>query len=327
VIDEHTADGQEARVSKTSVAGTWGAVAGNLRFFADRFGVPRAAIEGTTIPYDLVREYARLGPPRVVLAGPRKHQGLAVERRRSYFGFDLDTEVEPLRGEIPEPLRAAARDVLADALLAGETVHPDQGRVKRAVGVLDELWRRSGGTLAAASPEAVRGLIRAQLEGVDSWDDFLRTRIALDPAALVDEATRARLDALPAMVRLRGDAVPIDYELADGQGVARVRIREGQAKRLRDGDLPPLDRPLRFAVVRGRHEPILADTVSDLHAELRKAPRGSTHDGDGSRPRRGPGGPRGAGGPRGSGGPRGAGGARGRGPKGRHGSHRSGRGR
>ena len=38
VIDEHTADGQEARVSKTSVAGSWGAVAGTLRYFADRFG-------------------------------------------------------------------------------------------------------------------------------------------------------------------------------------------------------------------------------------------------------------------------------------------------
>jgi hypothetical protein len=31
VIDERTAEGQEARVSKTSVAGSWGAVAGNLR--------------------------------------------------------------------------------------------------------------------------------------------------------------------------------------------------------------------------------------------------------------------------------------------------------
>jgi ATP-dependent helicase HrpA len=30
VIDEHTADGMEARVSKTSVAGSWGAVAGTL---------------------------------------------------------------------------------------------------------------------------------------------------------------------------------------------------------------------------------------------------------------------------------------------------------
>jgi len=88
VIDEHTADGQEARVSKTSVAGSWGAVAGTLRFFADRFGIPRAAIEGTTLSYDLVREHATLGPPRVVLAGPRKHQGLAVERRRSRMHTD-----------------------------------------------------------------------------------------------------------------------------------------------------------------------------------------------------------------------------------------------
>ncbi|HMH25072.1 MAG TPA: hypothetical protein VK542_00655, partial [Gemmatimonadaceae bacterium] len=32
VIDEHTADGTEARVSKTSVAGSWGAIAGDLRY-------------------------------------------------------------------------------------------------------------------------------------------------------------------------------------------------------------------------------------------------------------------------------------------------------
>jgi ATP-dependent helicase HrpA len=29
--------------------GSWGAVAGTLRFFADRFGVPRAGIEGTQL--------------------------------------------------------------------------------------------------------------------------------------------------------------------------------------------------------------------------------------------------------------------------------------
>jgi ATP-dependent helicase HrpA len=287
VIDEHTADGQEARVSKTSVAGSWGAVAGTLRFFADRFGVPRAGIEGTTLSYDLVREHAGLGPPRVVLTGPRKHQGLAVERRRSYFGFDLDTEVEPLRGQIPAALREDARDVLADALLAGETPHPDQGRLKRAAEALDELWRRSGGTLAAASPAAVRALVRAQLEPVGSWDDFLRTRVVLDPARLADAATRERLEGLPSMIRLRGDAVPVDYELADGTGVARVRLREGQAKRLRADELPPLDRPLRFAVVRGRHAPVLADSIAELQAELKRAPRGPRPEGDDDRPRRG----------------------------------------
>jgi ATP-dependent RNA helicase HrpA len=303
VLDEHTADGQEARVAKTSVAGSWGAVAGTLRYFADRFGIPRASIEGTTLPYDLVREHATLGPPRVVLTGPRKNQGLAVERRRSYFGFELETEVELLRGTIPEPLRPAARDVLAEGLLAGATAHPDQGRVRRAVEALDEFWRRSGGTLKEAAPEAVRAVVRAQLEGVNSWEDFLRTRVQLDPGVLVDETTRARLDVLPAMIRVRGDAVPLDYEVADGAGVVRVRLREGQARRLRQGDLPLLDRPLRFAVVRGRHQPVLADTLAELHAELRRAPKPRQEDGE--RPghargagRRGPGRRRGPGGRR-----------------------------
>ena len=39
VIDEETDDGQEARVSKTSVCGSWGPITGTLRYFADRFGV------------------------------------------------------------------------------------------------------------------------------------------------------------------------------------------------------------------------------------------------------------------------------------------------
>ena len=38
VIDEETAGGEEARVSKTSVAGSWGAIAGELRYFADKIG-------------------------------------------------------------------------------------------------------------------------------------------------------------------------------------------------------------------------------------------------------------------------------------------------
>jgi ATP-dependent helicase HrpA len=273
VIDEHTADGQEARVSKTSVAGSWGAVAGSLRFFADRFGVARASIEGTTISYDLVNRYAVLGEPKVVLTGPRKHQRLALQRRRSYFGFELDIEVEILGGQFPASLRDEARDVLADALMAGEVEHPDATRVRRAVSVLDELWRRSGGRLVDVSPEAIRLRLRQQLEPVNSWEDFQRTRVALDPAELVDEATRQGLDALPGMVRVRGDAAPVEYELQHGEGVARVRLREGQAKRLRADEVPVLDRPVRFAVQRGRHPPILADTVSDLQALLRRAPK------------------------------------------------------
>jgi hypothetical protein len=280
VIDERTADGMEARVSKTSVAGSWGAVAGTLRFFADRFGIARASIEGTTLPYDLVSSYAVVGEPKVVLTGPRKHQRLALERRRRYFGFELDTEVEQLGGKIPERLRDEARDLLSGLLVAGEVVHPDAGRLKRAVGELDELWRRSGGTLPDSAPEALRSRVRGQLQSVESWDDFQRTRVALDPTTLVDPATRERLAALPGMVRVQGDAAPVDYELQDGQGVARVRLREGQAKRLKPEELPALDRPVRFAVQRGRHPPLLADTLPELHALLRKAPRYEREDGD-----------------------------------------------
>jgi hypothetical protein len=290
VIDGHTADGHEARVSKTSVAGSWGAVAGNLRFFADRFGIARAGIEGTTISYDLVRRYATLGPPQIVLGGPRKHQRLMIERRLSYFGFDLDTEVEPIEGEIPQELQSAARDVLTQALMEGETAHPDQHRLRRVIAELDELWRRSGGTLRSLSPEEIRIRIREQLERVTRWEHFLRTRIVLEPSELVDEETRKNLEALPGRLHVRGDAVPLDYEVEGNLGVARVRLREGQANRLRPDELPRLDRPLRFAVQRGHHPPLLADSIPALQALLRRGPTGQTgerHDGRGDQGRRG----------------------------------------
>jgi ATP-dependent helicase HrpA len=272
VIDERTVDGQEARVSKTSVAGSWGAVAGSLRFFADRFGTPRAGIEGTTLSYDLVRRYATLGASKVVLGGTRKHQRLLIERKRSYFGFDLETEAQPITGEMSQELLDAARDVLTNALMHGETIHPDQHRLRRALEEIDELWRRSGGTLPSLSPDQVRVRVRAQLEGVRSWEDFLQTRIGLELGELIDDETRERLKALPARLHLRGDAVPLDYEVEGGVGVARVRLREGQARRLRQDELPPLDRPLRFAVQRGGHPPIQADTISALQSALRGAP-------------------------------------------------------
>ena len=155
VIDEHTADGMEARVSKTSVAGSWGAVAGSLRFFADRFGIARASIEGTTLPYDLVSSYAAVGEPTVVLTGPRKHQRLALERRRRYFGFQLDTEMEQLNGRIPDRLRDEARDLLAGLLVSGDVVHPDAGASQARRGRARRAVAEIGGN--PARPRARRG--------------------------------------------------------------------------------------------------------------------------------------------------------------------------
>jgi hypothetical protein len=68
-------------------------------------------------------------------------------------------------------------------------------------------------------------------------------------------------------------------------------LREGQAKRLRADEIERLDRPLRFAVQRGRHPPLLADSISDLQALLRRAPkppRGEDERPGGRRGSRGP---------------------------------------
>jgi ATP-dependent helicase HrpA len=88
------------------------------------------------------------------------------------------------------------------------------------------------------------------------------------------------------MVKIRGDAVPIDYELAGGEGIARIRLREGQARRLRPDEVPALDRPVRFAVQRGRHAPLLADTVAELQSLLRRSPRAAAEDDASGRSRR-----------------------------------------
>src|SRR5207244_2640886 len=268
VIDEETADGREARVSRGSVCGSWGAVAGTLRYFADRFGVPRASIEGTQLPERALRRYARRGAPGVVFERQRRREGLMVVRTVEYFGFVLEREVEPLRSPFPPDLAAAARAALVQALLAGETPHPDQGRIRKALERFGFYWRRSGGRLADAAGERLTARLAAQLEGVTSWDEFINTRLALDVDAAIPEGVRHELDALPSSIHLYGDRVPVDYDVDQGAGVIRLRLKEGQARRLQPRDLPPLDRPVRFTVLRGKREAVRADTLEDLRRQL-----------------------------------------------------------
>ena len=270
VLDEQTADGQSVRISKTSVAGTWGAIAGTLRYFADRMGVARASIEGTTVPYELLRKYAVQGPATVVLTRRKQHQELAMAQRLEYFGFELERGTERIRGDIPAEHLDAARTVLANALLAGDVEHPSRARLDRAVKALEEYWRRSGGVLAGVDRDAVRALIRAQLDDVTSWEEFQRTPVQVDVTALVPAEARAHLDALPGRLHVHGDAAALEYEVRDGQGIARVYLREGQARRLRASDLPVIDRPLAFAV-RRRGDVIQAESVVALQELLERS--------------------------------------------------------
>ncbi|HKW40323.1 MAG TPA: helicase-related protein [Gemmatimonadales bacterium] len=268
VIDEETADGREARVSRGSVCGSWGAIAGTLRYFADRFGVPRASIEGTQLPERALLRYARRGAPTVVFERHGRREGLMLVRTVRYFGFMLEREVEPLPTPFPPELAPAARAALVDALLAGGTPHPDQARLRRALDRLGAYWRRSGGRLAQAGTDHVRALLAARLSDVDSWDRFINTPLGLEVDGMIPEAERRRLDALPSSVHLYGDRVPVDYEVEQGVGVVRLRLKEGQARRLQARDLPPFDRPMRFTVLRGKRDAARSDSLDDLRRQL-----------------------------------------------------------
>jgi len=272
VIDRETPDGERVRVSDSSVTNHDGAIAGTIRFFADRFGVPRGAVEGTNIPFDLVRAHAVRAAPTVEYKEGRRGKGLVLTRSLEFGGFQLERERTPLHGTFPPDLAETARDALADALMAGVTPHPQQRAVANAATRLDEYWRRSGGTIFDARPDRVAARVRRQLETVDSWEAFLDTPVELAPGDVVSAGDRERLDALPSSAAVYGDRLPLHYELEGGAGVVRLRLREKQARRLRPRDLPSTDRPLRFSVFRGRREVVRATTLDELTEAIDRLP-------------------------------------------------------
>jgi hypothetical protein len=275
VIEGELADGRPARVSRGSMCGSHGAVAGTVRYFADSHGVARAAVEGTNIPFELIRRYATLSAPTVEYREDRRHAGLVVARQTEYFGFELERQRSPLPAPFPPELADSARDALTQAVLEGRVSHPDQRRLSQALARLDEYWRRSGGTRAVASQERRRALVREQLENVTSWEDFLRHRLQLDVDSLVAADERAAWDALPVSLPLLGDRVPLVYDVESGVGVVRLRLREGQARRLRSPDIPPMDRPLRFEVARRGAGDLRADSAEELRRLVNALPRQS----------------------------------------------------
>ena len=275
VINEETVTGEEARVSKSSVCGSWGAVAGELRYFADKLGVPRASIEGTQIPMDLVRRYARAGAPELVFEPERKRSPLALKRRVDYFGFDLGRELEAI-DEFPSELRDESRRLIADALARGEARHTAVKRNQPLIDEIRETWRRSGGKTPKLGIRELAALYQSRLADVNSMSDVRHTNLDLAPEleALVPAEVRARYTTLPNRVSVRDRDVEIQYDVeesTDGSvGVARLRLPEKLARTLTEFELPQLDRPLRFVVTRGARGAARAATLDALQEELER---------------------------------------------------------
>src|SRR5258708_13275321 len=90
----------------------------------------------------------------------------------SYFGFVLARDSEPLANPFPPDLADAARGALVQALLAGETPHPDQGRARRALDPFGFYWRPSGGRLAQAATAQGAPQLGPQLLRIRSSQPF-----------------------------------------------------------------------------------------------------------------------------------------------------------
>jgi ATP-dependent helicase HrpA len=271
VIDEETADGQQARVSKSSVCGSWGAIAGTLRFFADRFGVARAAIEGTQIPRDLMRRFAVAHPPQIVFRPDHAQTPLVLRRRVTYFDFELEREEEPLR-EWNAEQAVLARRVLAEALARGEALHIAVRRNREAIDEIREVWRRSGGTTPRLDQATLAALYEQQLANVTNVHEWRAARMTLDLEAFLPSADRERWLALPDAVEIRERPVRIEYDVemsAGGPvGVARLNLPEKLARTLAAEELPALDRPLRFVVHRGARGAVRAHSIVELQEKL-----------------------------------------------------------
>jgi ATP-dependent helicase HrpA len=271
VIEEETAEGHEARVSKTSVCGSWGAVAGSLRYFADRFGIPRASIEGTQLSMDLVRQYAQRHEPELALDPDRKHAPVLLRRRVTYYGFELSRESEPLP-EFPDALAPGARHLLAEAAARGELRHPSVRRNQPVVEEIREVWRRLGGITPRLGQAELTAWYEARMGDARSWEAVRALPMLLDRRDFINEAQLAAAAALPGAVEIRDRTVGIDYDVEEHDGgrvpVARLRLPEKLARTLAPEELPVLDRALRFTVLRGQRGAVRADDLLTLQERL-----------------------------------------------------------
>ena len=271
VMDEQTVTGDEARVSKTSVCGSWGAIAGTLRYFADKWGVPRAAVEGTQIPKDLVRRHATAHAPMLTFDARHKQTPLALERRVTYCGFELSRERDPVQ-DFPPGMEVEARHILAEAMARGEAHHQSVQRNRQGIEEVRDAYRRSGGATPRLGQAELTAWYEREIAGARTVGEWRAARALLNADDFVPRAERERLKALPGAVEIRDRTVTIDYDVEETGGrvvgVARLRVPEKIARTLVTEELPVLDRPLRFVVMRGARGAVKASTLDELQDRL-----------------------------------------------------------
>jgi hypothetical protein len=163
-------------------------------------------------------------------------------------------------------------------------------RNQHAVDTAREVWRRSGGLTPRLGERELAELYREQLRGVRSLEELRARPLRVDLDALVPPAERERYLALPSVADVRGRDVEIQYDVEEAEdgapvGVARLRLPEKLARTLVEEELPVLDRPVRFVVMRGPRGALRARTLDELQEllDLPWAPGEDEAAGDGER--------------------------------------------
>lgn len=288
VIDEETAWGEHASVSKTSVASSYGAVAGEIVYFADKMGRARGSISGTNIPDDMVWEFAQSGETDIVYDPEHRRAPLRLRQAMQFHGFVLESEDEAI-AKFPEGQEDAARRALAEAVASGQAYHPDINGIRETLRELREVFRRSAGTTAPVNEKVLTDHLVEKLSGVNSFAEFMETPLKVDPDELVPAEERARWMALPDAIWIGDRQYPLDYVLEGDQAVVRARIPAKTLNEVDEDALPELDRPLHWTVTRGKHEAVRAATLDEARVAVREtssATRARARDAeDGGRPR------------------------------------------
>ncbi len=268
-IDEQTADGQLARVSRGSVCGNRGPIAGDLRFFASRDGAPRAAIEGTQIPLDRLKKHAKRSASKLVYEPHQKPSPLVVKWQVAYYGFVFERDTQSIE-VFPAELAPQARRVLAESLAKFEAKHAATHTNRAAIEEIRELHARSGGQTPKLDAPELTAHYEAMLEDqkISSIAEFRAAKLPIRVEDFVSLQLHAELRALADFLTVAGRKLAVKYEIEENQGVASLELPEKLARTLREEELPNFDRPLRFEVSRGARGVVRAATLGELREKL-----------------------------------------------------------
>ena len=268
-IDETLSDGSEARVGRSSMCGPDGAIIGDLRYFADRNGIPRASIEGTQVPLERLKKFAKPTATQIEYNANRPAAPLTATTTVEYFGFVFERRVEALK-KWPKNLAPQARHTLALAV-AREQAHHQAVQINRPIiEEIREVYARSVGQTASLSDDELTALYQTQLDeqDVNSLLEFRNAKLKLRLEDYLSDAEQERWWKLPSEAQIGDFRVPIEYEIENGAGVALLELPEKLARDLGEDELPQLDRPLRFIVSRGSRGAVSARTLAELQQKL-----------------------------------------------------------